>query len=212
MSTRIIAKITLKDLGCNPKVASAKDITDKSTIPLAVIYGHCVDVKITEDNRNGQIYSALIGKFYGINIQQGNSAYGTQFEAGKCYLPGGIHETVESAVMGNDPQNPQNVDFALEIHAVRATNPIGYAYQAIPRLSSGRVTEDPLARIRAIVEQQIQLPAAPPPPPALPAPAAPIAGQIAAPAEVVEITSPAASVAPAAPAVEQTRQAAKGKR
>ena len=181
---KVITKMSVKELGCNPKQASALDVADKRSIPLCMIMGRAIDTEVKEDKRNGNIYTALLGDFQGVCIQAGNSNFGQYFKSGKLYLPGGIQELIEAAIVGDGKGASAVVHFALEIHAVRATNPIGYSYQAIPRMRP--VIDDPLQRIREMVMQQVQLPPAPLPappllPPApLPAPPLPVTSKLAA--------------------------------
>lgn len=214
MDEKVISKMSIKSIGCNPKAASAKNEADKTPVVLCVIFGNAVDAKTWEDNRIGRVCSCLIGDFGGINLQQGTPEYGQSFRSGKLFLPDGIYETVETAVLGDGSKDPNSVEFAFELQAVRATNPIGYSYQAIPRIRP--VAEDPLARIRAMVSQQIQLPVAPTAPPQmlapqqpavpmLPPPAAPI-GDTPGVGNVTQMPGPAEVQAPPQPAARGGRR------
>lgn len=129
---KVIAKMAVTKLGCNPKAASALNQGDRNAIPLCIIGGKATGTKSWEDSR-GQIVTALTGEFGGINIQPGTPDYGTRFMSSMLFLPGGIHETIENAVVGETHDQTNTVEFAFEIRVVRADNPIGYSYQAVPK-------------------------------------------------------------------------------
>lgn len=129
---KVIAKMAVTKLGCNPKAASALNQGDRNAIPLCIIGGKATGTKSWEDSR-GQIVTALTGEFGGINIQPGTPDYGTRFMSSMLFLPGGIHETIENAVIGETHDQTNTVEFAFEIRVVRADNPIGYSYQAVPK-------------------------------------------------------------------------------
>jgi hypothetical protein len=80
----------------------------------------------------------LTGDFVGVNLQDG-----TEYRSGKLFLPGGIHETIESAVKNNEGKA---VKFGLEVRSVVAANPIGYSYQAVQLLKPEG--SDPMDELR----------------------------------------------------------------
>jgi hypothetical protein len=160
--TIIITKMSVKGINCKPTG------TNPAT-PLCVMYGRATDVK-TGENKDGTIWSALTGSFEAVNLQTGDI-----YKSGKLFLPGGIHETVESAVRGLKQAEKEGstsvaVEFALEIRSIEAKNPIGYSYQAV-NLRPARATDelDPLRK--AILESRQKRQALPPAPPEQPAPA-----------------------------------------
>lgn len=163
----IVAKLSVKEIGCNPKVASAKEEGDKTAVILCRIFGVATGLKSKEDTVRGGVTTAIIGEFEGVNLQEGNTNHGKTFRSGKLYLPAGIQEMVESAVSQVE-KDGGSVEFALEIRAVRATNPIGYSYQAVPLIKPRE--NDALSALRASITAQALPPA--PAPAQLPAPAA----------------------------------------
>ena len=112
----ILTKMTLKGMGCKPAQAAS----DGKRVPLARIYGYAAGVKAKEDS-TGNVHQAIIGQFEGVNLNTGEV-----FRSGVLYLPGGIHELLAKPAA----ENNANVQFALEIHAIPAGNPIGYSYSA----------------------------------------------------------------------------------
>jgi len=120
----VIPKLSVKALGCNPKAASALKEGDTTPVPLCKVWGVATGVKQGEA-ANGQIWTALSGRFEGTNIQDGD---GTVFQSGKLFLPTGFQEVIEGALA---EAIDAEVQFGLEIRAVRASNPIGYSYQAV---------------------------------------------------------------------------------
>jgi len=148
----LLTKMSIATLGCNPKVASARPLGDTTPIPLCAIYGIATGIKVKEDKATGNVWTPLVGEFEAVNLQSGET-----FISSVLYMPSGIHDVVEQAVMNpTDPENFNRVEFALEIRAVRANNPIGYSYQGVPRVAVA--ARDPLAHLRSSVASQIKLP------------------------------------------------------
>lgn len=135
----IVARMSVKALGCVP---SPND--DGSPKRLCVIFGSADGIKTGEDN-NGRVWSALTGTFEGVNLKTNE-----RFRSGKLFLPGGIHETVENAVKTLQEDSGSSVKFGLELRSVKASNPIGYSYQAVPLVQVSQ--EDPLAELRTAIE------------------------------------------------------------
>lgn len=143
--TTIISKMSVKTVKANPKVASAAPEGTSSKFKLCQIYGQANGTKIVEDRNSGDSHESITGNFEAKNLQDG-----TMYSSGVLYLPKGIHEQILSAVKGltNDTDS---ISFALEISAVKATNPIGYSYEAISLMKP--VGVDPLEAIRAALPQ-----------------------------------------------------------
>lgn len=123
----IVSKLTVKSMGCDPrKVTAIED--PKARLPLCRILGKANDVRYQEDQKNpGTIHTYFVGTFEGINIETGDV-----YRSGKLFLPKGISEAVESAIKGakDSGDNSASVSFAFELRAVKASNPIGYSYEA----------------------------------------------------------------------------------
>jgi hypothetical protein len=133
-----LSKMSIKALGCNPKLAGALPEGSKEVVRLCVIGGKASGVKHGEDLQ-GRTWTALIGTFEGVNIENGET-----FQSGKLFLPSGIQESVEAAVAKADGND---VSFAFELRAVKANNPIGYSYQAVSLMPPAEV--DTLSDVRA---------------------------------------------------------------
>lgn len=146
-SESVIAKLTIKGMGCKPDLV--KTIEERS-LPLCRIYGTISSLFYKEDKQNGAIHTAFKGQFEGINLQDGEV-----FRSGVMYLPNGIKEVVESVVLSTQKEDAKaEVKFAFEISSVKATNPIGYSYEARALVKPER--EDALAALR---QQMLALPA-----------------------------------------------------
>lgn len=133
----MIGKMSVKNLGCTP-VGSAEPKR------LCLIYGRANGIKMGEDKGTGRIWSALTGGFEGLNLENGEV-----YRSGKLFLPGGIHEAIEAAVKTDDPEKFNEVKFGLEIRSVKASNPIGYSYQAVSLVNP--TVADELDEMRALL-------------------------------------------------------------
>lgn len=141
MEPVFVTKMSVKGIGCEPGVRQA----DGKPTVLCHIFGRANGIKMGED-ASGNIWQALKGSFAAIDLQHG----GAEYRSGKLFLPPGIHETIEQGVLafGENPNN-LTIDFALEIRSVKATNPIGYSYQAVNLMPP--TTSDELSEIRKAV-------------------------------------------------------------
>jgi hypothetical protein len=135
-----ITKMSVKGLGCNPG----------SLTRMCQIMGKAIGVKTGED-ATGRVWSALIGDFRGVNLETGEV-----FRSGKLFLPSGIHEPIEAAVKGlGDKGGEGVVKFALELRTVKASNPIGYSYQAVTLLPITAETDSLADLIAAVPEVKL---------------------------------------------------------
>jgi hypothetical protein len=127
MSETYISKMSVKGLGCNPRQAAAQKEGEEKPVKLCLIYGKASGLKHGED-KSGSIWTALSGDFKGVNLENNQ-----EFRSGKLFLPGGIQDTIEAPLLvaENDGGKSVVIEFALEIRAVKASNPIGYSYQAV---------------------------------------------------------------------------------
>lgn len=150
--SNIITKMTVKGVGANPAKAKA----DNQKTPLCRIYGTASGVVHKVDNR-GEPITGITGNFEGVNLETGEV-----YKSGVLYLPGGIHEMLLNAVdQGEDDDKGKpvynSVNFAFDISAVPATNPIGYSYEASQLIEA--TTADPMAEIRGALPDLPALPA-----------------------------------------------------
>lgn len=133
----IVPKITVATMGCNPSQAKADD----KKVLVARVAGKASGLKHTV-GKDGDPTTGVTGEFFGVNAQKG-----TQFQSGVLYLPSGIIELLIDAVVGegeldaNDKPIFNRIEFAFEIFAVPAKNPIGYSYQA-KTLMEAKASED----------------------------------------------------------------------
>lgn len=139
----VISKLTTKTIGANPRRASALKEGDKSQISLYQVYGKGRMLKQKEGN-NGEMTTAICGNFEAVNTESGEI-----FRSGVLYLPKGITEFVEAAI-SKLKDEADSVDFAFEVFAVRADNPIGYSYIAKPILKP--TESDDLSNLRKLIQ------------------------------------------------------------
>jgi hypothetical protein len=134
---KLVSKLTIKSAGANPKKIHA--VPDGvEFLSLCTIVGIADGIKQVEDPNQGKVFFPLTGRF-----QATNSANGDITRSGILYLPTGIHETYEAAV--RKLEEGDSIRFALELRAVKATNPAGYSYEAVDLLPMAEV--DPLQEI-----------------------------------------------------------------
>lgn len=170
MSTKIIGKMSVKTLGCNPRKVTSFD-DGAAPLDLCTIMGFANGFKHGEDPKSATIWTCLTGEFEGVNLQTGES-----YRSGKLFLPAGIQDVVEAPLKQAAADKKEVViRFAFSISAVKASNPIGYSYEARPLLTPQE--DDSLAQLRKQIYGAQNAPAQ------LPAPA-----PVAAP---VEVGSPA---------------------
>jgi hypothetical protein len=141
----LISKISMRTIKTTPAKAATEDGT-----PIAVVYGMAFGIKEVVDKQRGDVYHALVGQFEAQNLQTADV-----FQSGQLYLPTGIHESLESAVQRLENESDY-VQFALQILAIKASNPAGYSYQAKNLLASKQV--DPLEEIRALIGGSVKTP------------------------------------------------------
>lgn len=146
-SEPLITKMSVKGIGCKPTGGLPTD--DTRSNPMCLIMGKASGIKMGED-MNGKVWSALTGAFRGVNL-----ATGAAYRSGKLFLPSGIHEVVEGAVK-QLPADGGMVKFAMRIESVKASNPIGYSYQAV-NLMPIEAESDELADLIAAVSAPAQI-------------------------------------------------------
>lgn len=169
MSSTFISKITIKAIGANAKLGAVAQPGVR--VHIADILGIATGTKVKEQP-NGDIFTAITGQFEAVNVETGEV-----FSSGVLYLPGGIQESLESALVETprmvekdgkkvqatkDVKNdkgvvigqeevwdaPKPVQFKMQVYVQRADNPAGYSY-ALKNLAE--VAEaDPLAHLRAL--------------------------------------------------------------
>jgi hypothetical protein len=134
-----ISQMSIKKIGCDAKDAVRQD----KQVFMARIYGVASAVK-TKEQKNGDLYSYLIGEFRSVNNK------GEKHESDKLFLPGGILEKIEGQLAA---ANGQAVQFGYEIFA----NPdesvtVGYRYAATSIMKTE--VSDRLAKLSAEVGQR----------------------------------------------------------
>lgn len=142
MEPKKISKMSVRGIGCKP-------LPSETPTPLCVIFGRAESVKVSED-RASRALSVLVGAFEGVNVSSG-----ARYRSAKLFLPTGIHEAVETQV--RQIKTPGNaLQFALKLQSVKASNALGYSYQAarlVPMEES-----DVLTGLRATVAGFISTP------------------------------------------------------
>jgi len=125
-----LTTMTLKSAGMNPKQILALPENERKPITLGRIIGITSGLKHGED-KTGRAWVALTGDFIAENYAEPNR----QYMGGKLFLPEGIHDRIVSATENGGAIKPNGkpdyaqVEFAVEIMVVPATNPQGYSYQ-----------------------------------------------------------------------------------
>lgn len=163
MENTIISKLSLGTMGIKGAAILGQPESIKRLL-VATIFGKVGGSKTVEDKLTGQVHTPLTGTFQGINHLNENKEY----QSGLLYLPGGVHDQLLNAA-NKLMDESEEIDFALEIYAVRAGNAAGYSYEATPLLEPKGV--DPLAEIRKQVDATRAKLAAPAKSAELPAPA-----------------------------------------
>ena len=114
------AKLTVKDLG-NPRLVDDK----KQRVILGTIIGIAMGVK-TKLDAKGEAFEAITGAFKGTRHDDSEV-----IESGILYLPAGFHDQIVAELRS---EGVTAVQFAYEVAAVYASNPIGYSYAFRPLL------------------------------------------------------------------------------
>lgn len=161
--TVTLTSMSVKSANFNPRQILAVPEAERKEISVGRIMGIARGVKFGED-RTGKPWTALTGEFVAQNYAEPDRTY----VGGKLFLPEGLHDMVESAVIGDGEVSASgrpvynDVEFALEIIVAPANNPIGYSYKG--KMLIDAKPSDPVA---ALLERVGAAPT-----PALPAPKA----------------------------------------
>lgn len=143
---RMVGKLTIKATGANPKKVHALP-EGQNSLTLCRIFGMADGIKQKEDPNSGKVFFPLVGRFVGITPD------GNETRSGLLYLPTGIHETYEAAVRElNEKDEGGVIKFAIEIRAVKASNPAGYSYEAVDLMPVR--SADPLLEFAHSVEHK----------------------------------------------------------
>lgn len=144
-----VAKLTVKTLGCNPIMVKTLP-PEQTKLALCRLFGKAAEVKTMQSKDpagNPTVHTFFVGIFEGMNLQDG-----TVLRSGKLFLPKGISEVVENAINTAQAKDDKaSVSFAFEIRSVKATNPIGYSYEAVALKDPA--AEDELAEMRKAIAQ-----------------------------------------------------------
>lgn len=136
IAPNMVSKLTMRTI----KIQPTKHATDKGA-PVAVVIGYARGIKEVTDKVRGDVFHALVGEFEAQNLETGEF-----YRSGVLYLPAGIHDMLESSVKKLEGET-DFVSFALQILAVKASNPAGYSYEAKSLMPAKAV--DPLEELRA---------------------------------------------------------------
>jgi len=161
MNEALITKMSVKAIGCKPTGGLPTD--ESKPNPLCIFMGKATGIKMGEGS-DGRVWTALKGTFRGTNL-----ATGISLRSGKLFLPAGIQEVVEGAIK-QLPADGGVVKFAVQIESIKASNPIGYSYQA-RNLMPMEAESDELADLISTVAAPAQIEAAKPDAAPAPAPA-----------------------------------------
>lgn len=137
----ILAKLSLGTMGIKGAAILGQPAEVKS-LKVATFFGKASGVKTVEDKLTGEIHKPLTGTFVGLN----HLDHDKEYQSGVLYLPTGTHEML-SAPVEKLMDEADDVEFAVEVYAVRSGNKAGYSYECKPRIEAKAV--DPLADLRA---------------------------------------------------------------
>lgn len=144
-----VSKLSTKTMGCNVKKCLAFDEGSKEVHWFAHIFGIAQGVKEKkrqDDKGDLIIDTPIIGQFEGTNLETGEI-----YNSSMLYLPGGIHETLESKFPAGEKNPP--IQFAIQLGTRKASNRAGYEYVAKQIVKDEAA--DPLASLRnAIAENK----------------------------------------------------------
>lgn len=142
-----VSRLTVATMGGNPGDVKRA----KSRVAVCRVIGRANGTKIVKsDKADAGFFIAVTGEFEGLNMQTGEV-----FASGVTYFPGGMHEAIVSE-LEHTPAGG-SVEYALQIDADPANNPIGYSYIIRSLLPPSRV--DSLARLRAKADRLLPPPA-----------------------------------------------------
>jgi hypothetical protein len=143
-------KLTIAQIGGNPGIV----VQTKKAEPIVLFIGQATGIKTVDDpNHVGNTFIALTGAFKATNLQTG-----VVYRSGIMYLPSGFHDAVVDQLdreFGDGTSDHRPVEFALEISAVPANNPIKYSYEAKSLLPPAR--DAGFARLERTVERTRRL-------------------------------------------------------
>jgi len=137
----ILSKLTLAGMGLKGAAILGQP-ADVRSLLLATFFGKASGTKKVENKLTGDVYTALTGTFSAINHLDKDREY----MSGVLYLPGGTHEMLLAAVSKLMDES-EDVEFAVDVYAVRASSAVGFAYEQKPKMEAKGV--DPLADMRA---------------------------------------------------------------
>lgn len=122
----VVGKLTIKNLKCNP--SKVQDLPEgENKLPMAVLFGKASDVKYSEDRDMGVMHAYFAGTFEGLNLVDKTTVI-----SNKLTLPKSLSDAVEKAIKELQAKDEGgSIAFAFELIAVKATNQVGYVYEAI---------------------------------------------------------------------------------
>jgi len=152
MAIALKAKCSVKDFGNPARQAALIPEGSKDKRKLGRIFGVANGVKQGTD-QTGRPYLGLRGSFEAVPENKELETV----QAGVCYLPPGIAEMVIVQVQNIPEGQAPSVGFAFDIYIKHADNAIGYEYETVPVIENAAT--DPLAGLRAQIEQVVNAPA-----------------------------------------------------
>lgn len=146
---RVSGKLTGRALGWDRNAigtATKRVPQDTGRVLIGRIAGIVAGFHQTVNNDTGEVQIGLKGQFRGVSslnemVQDGNKVGADKLpvmidsgnpivvSAGRCYLPGGLQEMIETAYKDAiKTDKDATVSFALDLFAIPATNKAGYSY------------------------------------------------------------------------------------
>lgn len=138
MATAVRNKLTVKDLGDGSLVKQLPAANAKHV--LGTIVGIASGVRNRADKTDPtKTHTALIGDFLGVP----SDSKMDRVRSSVCYLPEGIFGLIAGKLQGES--GVENVQFALEIATIKATNAAGYTWSITPKVETAEA--DPLEHL-----------------------------------------------------------------
>jgi len=138
MATAVRNKLVVKDLGDGSQVKGME--AKNAKFVLGTIVGIATGVRNRQDKTDPtKSHTALVGDFMGIPSDDKMD----RVRSSVCYLPEGIFGLIAGKLQGENAVD--NVQFALEIATIKATNAAGYTWSITPKVETQEA--DPLAHL-----------------------------------------------------------------
>lgn len=128
----ILSKLSTATMGANHSAGK------EGRSLIGRIFGVASGIKEATDPRTKEPMYGLKGQFRGVNPAKPN----VQYQSGVAWLPGGVHEMLVDAVIGDGVLDEKGrpvyseVKFAVDVYSKPASSPAGYQFEVIPLIDA----------------------------------------------------------------------------